>query len=195
MLLCFLGRWESQVPTTTFQNQTHTLLLFPSIIYILMQSLGSRSWSIHKKCIVTSAVGPRIGGYCPWWVLLAMRMLFCWLHLLHMDLQIFSSCLQVSELLRIKVRDLCCAQNSLMSNFEVCSTVGQTAEEAYPISRALHLLYEVKNHCIYVNRRYSASRWLLKIFTMFPVLNWTNKNMLLCIANGFHYTALYIIES
>jgi len=32
-----------------------------------------------------SAVEPRIGNCCSWWILLAMTMLFHWLHLLHMD--------------------------------------------------------------------------------------------------------------
>lgn len=155
MFLCFLGCWESQVPTTTttFQNQTHTPFLFLNGIYILMQSLGSRSWSVHKKCIMRSAVEPRIGNYRPCWVPPAMRMLFHRLHLLHMDLQRFSSRLQVSEWLRRKMRDPCCAQNAVTSSFEVCSTVGHTADETYPISRALHLLYEMKNSCIYVNSR------------------------------------------
>lgn len=91
LFLCFLGWWES-----CFSGYHHCLpephtyaILFLNRIHILMQSLGSRSWWVHKKCIMRSAVEPRIGNYCPWWLLLAMRMLFHWLRLLHMDLQRF----------------------------------------------------------------------------------------------------------
>lgn len=69
--------------------------------------------------------------------LLAVRMLFHRLQLLHVDLQRFGSYLQVSELLKRKVCYSCCTQNAVMSSFEVCSTVGQRADETYPISRVL----------------------------------------------------------
>lgn len=155
-----------------------------------MQSLGFRSWSIHKKCIMRPAVKSRIGSYCLWWVLLAMRMLFHLLHLLHMDLWRFILCLQASEPLREKVWYLCCSQRAVMSSFEVCSAVGQRAGGTYPISRVLHLLYKMKNSCIYVNSRQSASRRHLKIFTMFPMLFWATKSMLL--VKGFLNACLHI---
>lgn len=44
-----------------------------------------------------------------------------------------------------------------MSRTEVCSAVGQTADETYPISRTLHLCYEMKNSSIYVNSKVPVS--------------------------------------
>ena len=56
LFLCFLGWWEYRFPGSHHclpEPYTYTIL-FLNRIYILMQSLGSRSWSIHKRDRKTS---------------------------------------------------------------------------------------------------------------------------------------------